>query len=134
VVTGIRNGLTAVLAAGQDPRYASPGVLAFLVIFCLAIATWLLIRSMVGHLRKVRYSAEAAEREAAARDSAGPDGVGPDGVGPDGVSPDGVVPAASGGAAKAANGGPASPGGPASGAGRTKPRTGKGGKRPGGRR
>jgi hypothetical protein len=59
-----------VLAAGADPRYASPGVLAFLVIFCLALATWLLIRSMVGHLRKVRYSAELAEREAAERKAA----------------------------------------------------------------
>jgi Na+-transporting methylmalonyl-CoA/oxaloacetate decarboxylase gamma subunit len=44
-----------------DPRFASPGVLGFLVVFFLAVATWLLIRSMVGHLRKVRYSAEAAE-------------------------------------------------------------------------
>ena len=55
------------LAAGADPRYASPGVLGFLVVFFLAVATWLLIRSMVGHLRKVRYSAEAAEREATRR-------------------------------------------------------------------
>ncbi|HEY6795077.1 MAG TPA: hypothetical protein VI248_10395 [Kineosporiaceae bacterium] len=53
------------VAAGADPRYASPGVLGFLVIFFLAVATWLLIRSMVGHLRKVRYSAELAERQAA---------------------------------------------------------------------
>jgi hypothetical protein len=49
-----------------DPRYASPGVLGFLVVFFLAVATWLLIRSMVGHLRKVRYSAEAAEAAEAA--------------------------------------------------------------------
>jgi hypothetical protein len=55
----------AVLAAGEDPRYASPGVLGFLVVFFLAVATWLLIRSMVGHLRKVRYSAEQEERRAA---------------------------------------------------------------------
>jgi hypothetical protein len=33
-----------------------PGVGGFLVIFALALATILLIRSMVGHLRKVRYS------------------------------------------------------------------------------
>jgi hypothetical protein len=32
-----------------------PGVGGFLVIFALAVATVLLIRSMVGHLRKVRY-------------------------------------------------------------------------------
>jgi hypothetical protein len=59
-------GLTAAVeAAGQDPRYASPGVLGFFVVFFLALATWLLIRSMVGHLRKVRYSAERAEKRAA---------------------------------------------------------------------
>jgi hypothetical protein len=60
-----------VLAAGADPQYASPGVIAFLVIFFLAIATLLLIRSMVGHLRKVRYSAEREEREAADARTAG---------------------------------------------------------------
>ena len=52
---------TALITAGQDPRYASPGVLGFLVVFLLAVATWLLIRSMVGHLRKVRFSAQAQE-------------------------------------------------------------------------
>jgi len=62
--------MPAALSAGQDPRYASPGVLGFLVVFLLALATWLLIRSMVGHLRKVRYSAEAAEREEAQREAA----------------------------------------------------------------
>lgn len=52
-----------------DPQKASPGVAGFLVVFVLALATWLLIRSMVGHLRKVRYRAEqeAAEAEQAAR-------------------------------------------------------------------
>ena len=70
------------LAAGADPRYASPGVLGFLVIFGLALVTWLLMRSMVGHLRKVRYSAEAAEREAASRPPAPGDAADPpDGAG-----------------------------------------------------
>lgn len=62
--------MVAAFAAGQDPRYASPGVLGFLVVFFLAVATWLLVRSMAGHLRKVRYGAEAAERETAERDAA----------------------------------------------------------------
>jgi hypothetical protein len=56
-----------VLAAGADPRFASPGVLGFLVVFFLALATWGLIKSMVGHLRKVRYDAEAQERAAGAQ-------------------------------------------------------------------
>jgi len=67
------------LAAGADPRYASPGVLGFLVVFLLAVATWLLVRSMVGHLRKVRYAAEREERDAvdrAARSDAAPDSTG----------------------------------------------------------
>ena len=40
-----------------DPDTVSPGFLGFAVMFLLAAATILLIRSMVGHLRKVRYSA-----------------------------------------------------------------------------
>lgn len=39
-----------------DPDKVSPGLLGFLVIFALALVTVLLVRSMVGHLRKVRYS------------------------------------------------------------------------------
>jgi len=44
--------------AAQTPPPDStvgPGVGGFLAIFAIAIATVLLIRSMVGHLRKVRY-------------------------------------------------------------------------------
>ena len=46
------------LMAAQTPPpddIVGPGVGGFLVIFALALATVLLIRSMVGHLRKVRY-------------------------------------------------------------------------------
>ena len=38
------------------PETVSPGFAGFLTVFLLAVATVLLIRSMVGHLRKVRYS------------------------------------------------------------------------------
>ena len=38
----------------------SPGIAGFLVVFVLALATVVLIRSMVGHLRKVRYSPDPA--------------------------------------------------------------------------
>jgi hypothetical protein len=41
-----------------DPDRVSPGFAGFAVIFLLALATVLLIRSMVGHLRKVRYLPE----------------------------------------------------------------------------
>jgi|GEM_PF-4010502 len=39
-----------------DFTRVGPGLLGFFVIFALALATVLLIRSMVYHLRKVRYS------------------------------------------------------------------------------
>lgn len=35
-----------------------PGFIGFLVMFALAVATILLVRSMTGHLRKVRYQAD----------------------------------------------------------------------------
>jgi hypothetical protein len=44
-----------------DPTTVSPGFLGFAVMFLLAVATILLIRSMVGHLRKVRYMAEPGD-------------------------------------------------------------------------
>lgn len=40
-----------------------PGFAAFVVVFLLALAIWLLVRSMNGHLRRVRYR-EAAEQQA----------------------------------------------------------------------
>jgi hypothetical protein len=52
--------------AALDPNSVSPGVAGFLTVFFLALATWLLIRSMIGHLRKVRYRAEQEAAEAAA--------------------------------------------------------------------
>ena len=41
----------------------SPGLLGFLVTFALVLVTIVLIRSMVGHLRKVRYSPDPANPE-----------------------------------------------------------------------
>jgi len=49
---------------GPDPDLVTPGVAGFLVVFLLALATIFLLRSMTGHLRKVRYSPDpAAEPE-----------------------------------------------------------------------
>ena len=46
----------AVAAASPPaPDLVSPGIAGFIVVFGLALATVLLLRSMVGHLRKVRY-------------------------------------------------------------------------------
>lgn len=41
-----------------DPDTVSPGFIGFVVIFLLALATVLLIRSMTRHLRKVNYGPE----------------------------------------------------------------------------
>jgi hypothetical protein len=50
-------GLVGVVAAPQPPPddMVGPGTAGFIAIFLLALATIVLIRSMVGHLRKVRY-------------------------------------------------------------------------------
>jgi hypothetical protein len=59
----------------------SPGIAGFLVVFVLALATVVLIRSMVGHLRKVRYSpepdGEPGEAPAAAAGTPSADPVAP---------------------------------------------------------
>ena len=49
------SGPLLVFLADPPPEKVTPGVLGFTVMFCLALATVLLVRSMVGHLRKVRY-------------------------------------------------------------------------------
>ena len=48
-------GDTVAAASPPAPDLVSPGIAGFIVVFGLALATVLLLRSMVGHLRKVRY-------------------------------------------------------------------------------
>jgi hypothetical protein len=45
---------------GPVPDLVTPGVAGFLVVFLLALATIVLLRSMTKHLRKVRYSPDPA--------------------------------------------------------------------------
>jgi hypothetical protein len=52
-----------------DPDTVSPGFLGFAVIFVLSLVTILLIRSMVGHLRKVRYAPEPEQQATKTPDS-----------------------------------------------------------------
>ncbi len=72
--------LVSAAAVAVQPEEAGPGLLGFLAIFGVALVTVLLMRSMVGHLRKVRY------------------GPGPDGDAPGAGDPDddGTVPPADG--------------------------------------
>ena len=53
--------MTGLLQAGPSPESIGPGFAGFVAIFAVAVATVLLLRSMVGHLRKVRYSPDPAE-------------------------------------------------------------------------
>jgi hypothetical protein len=46
---------------GPDPAMVSPGFAGFVAVFLLALATVVLVRSMVKHLRKVRYSPDPAD-------------------------------------------------------------------------
>jgi hypothetical protein len=48
------------LQAAPSPETVGPGFGGFLAIFGVALATVFLLRSMVGHLRKVRYSPDPA--------------------------------------------------------------------------
>ena len=52
--------MRAVLA--EYSSTVSPGIAGFLVTFGLALATWLLIRSMVGRIRRLRYTPDPAAR------------------------------------------------------------------------
>ncbi len=45
----------------DNPNVVSPGILGFLAFFLLAVALFLLVRNMNGHLRRMRYRAEAME-------------------------------------------------------------------------
>jgi hypothetical protein len=55
------------LAQEPDPDQVSPGFAGFVTMFFLAVATILLIRSMVHHLRKVRYRPGPAGEEPASQ-------------------------------------------------------------------
>ena len=57
-MTATGAGVIAAVHAVTTPpaEKVTPGFLGFVVVFALALVVLLLIRSMVGHLRKVRYS------------------------------------------------------------------------------
>jgi hypothetical protein len=51
-----------VVRAIQDNK-VSPGVLGFLIVAALGVATWFLIRSMNRQLHKINFSEDAIDRE-----------------------------------------------------------------------
>ena len=61
-------------STAPDPDLVTPGVAGFAVVFFLALATILLLRSMTGHLRKVRYSEDPSAEPDAAGEHPAPNG------------------------------------------------------------
>jgi hypothetical protein len=61
-----------VVRAIQDNK-VSPGVLGFLVVAALGLATWLLIRSMNRQLHKIDFKEDATDRERQASRVSEPD-------------------------------------------------------------
>lgn len=59
------------LAVADDK--VTPGVLGFLVFAALAVATWLLLRSLGHHLRRIDFAEEPLPGEPAAPASAPPE-------------------------------------------------------------
>jgi hypothetical protein len=83
--------LELVGAQTPPPDTVGPGVGGFLAIFALALATVLLIRSMVGHLRKVRYGpGPDADDEGAGDQGTGDQGTGDQGTGDQGTGDQGT--------------------------------------------
>lgn len=50
---------------GVESTQVTAGVTGFIVLFLLAIACWLLFRSMSGHLRRLDWREEREQRQAA---------------------------------------------------------------------
>ena len=46
-----------------DPDSVTPGLAGFLVVFVLAVATWLLLRNMTGRLRRMRFREQERNRQ-----------------------------------------------------------------------
>jgi hypothetical protein len=65
------------LAAGLDPNSVSPGLLGFIIVVIIGVATWFLGRSMVKQLRKLDVDRAKQEAEQQSEPDAG-QGRGPE--------------------------------------------------------
>jgi hypothetical protein len=61
-----------VLVLAIDPNRVTPGVLGLVVVVALGIATWLLMRSMNRHLRRIDFDEGDPETEAGEPESPEP--------------------------------------------------------------
>ncbi|MDQ1604340.1 MAG: hypothetical protein QOE01_2185 [Actinomycetota bacterium] len=55
--------MTVALTLAFDDSSVSPGVLGFLVVAALGVATYLLIRSMNHQMRKIDFDEDAVDKE-----------------------------------------------------------------------
>ena len=82
-------GVPAVVLAADDSR-VTPGVLGFVVVALLGVATWLLIRSMNRQIKKIDIppgGRPTRDPDAEDRSDGGPDAEPSAGAGPDGDGP-----------------------------------------------
>ena len=93
-----------VVRAIQDQK-VSPGVLGFLVVAALGVATWLLVRSMTRQMRKIDFSEDAIDVARQTRPDPGTVAVGEAGAGEPDKGPDGSPRAAAEGDDAAGPGG-----------------------------
>lgn len=87
-LAGLLAGPNLMAGPVDDASQIGPGFAGFAVMFLLAVAVVLLMRSMVGHLRKVRYSPDPAADQPGPPDQPdrpeserGPGGADPRGAG-----------------------------------------------------
>lgn len=67
--------MVVVLLLAYDPGQVKPGVLAFLIVAALGVATYFLIRSMNKQLKKINFEEEPPRGESGADRSSGSEGA-----------------------------------------------------------
>ena len=60
--------IAAAVVDAVDKENVNPGVLGFVVVALLGVATWLLIRSMTRHLQKVDFEEAGPEEQVGSSD------------------------------------------------------------------
>ncbi|BDZ42785.1 hypothetical protein GCM10025865_20840 [Paraoerskovia sediminicola] len=101
-VTGLLAAATPAPSPSSDPLRpelspydVSPGLIGFLVIFAVALATVVLFLSLTKHLRTARRNDERRRAAGEVPGGGAPDGGAPDRPAPDGGAPDGAEPGGS---------------------------------------
>jgi hypothetical protein len=72
-----------IAAVQPDPDSVTPGLYGFLVVFVLAVVTWLLLRNLTARLRRLRYREDQRLAGRGRQDQPGADQPGADQPGAD---------------------------------------------------